>query len=142
MSGIRGVDTTPELFLRKGLHALGFRFRLHARDIPGKPDIVFRKYHALISVHGCFWHGHGCRYFKWPRSNADFWRNKIASNTERDRRNFLAQNNLGWRVLIVWECAVRRAQREKDFDLAGVAAQWLVSNAGSGVLDDKGVRFT
>ncbi|HET7832483.1 MAG TPA: DNA mismatch endonuclease Vsr [Gallionella sp.] len=140
MSGIRAKDTRPELFIRKGLHALGFRYRLHARDIPGKPDMVFPKYNALIEVHGCFWHGHGCSYFKWPKSNQAFWKEKIKLNRQRDRRSLATQEQLGWRVLVVWECAVRKNMSEHNFDVVNLVAQWLVQDTKPAFLDENGVH--
>lgn len=142
MSGIRGKDTKPELLVRKGLHALGFRFRLYAKDVPGKPDIVLPKYRALVVVHGCFWHGHGCRYFKNPKSNSQFWESKISANRARDARNAKDQLDKGWRVLVVWECAVRRSVHENDFDVAGYIAAWLLAGYKTGFIDESGMHFT
>lgn len=107
MSGIRGRNTKPEIMIRSLLHHHGFRFRLHVRDLPGKPDIVLPRHHAVIFVHGCFWHGHDCPLFKWPGTRADFWREKIGRNQSNDN---LAREALlagGWRVGIIWECAIR-----------------------------------
>lgn len=140
MAGIRSRNTRPELFLRKGLHSLGFRHRLHAKGIPGKPDLVFPKHHALIEVFGCFWHGHGCRYFKLPATNTAFWKNKIGCNQDRDRRNLDSVIAAGWRCLIVWECAVRQSQRADDApDVVGLAAQWLTSGKQLAVIDESGI---
>lgn len=111
MAGIRGTDTRPEMLLRKGLHALGWRYRLHGRGIPGKPDLVFPGRRALIFANGCFWHGHDCHLFKWPKSRPEFWREKIAGNIARDRRvreQLLAD---GWRIAEVWECALKGRER-------------------------------
>lgn len=111
MSGIRGKDTKPELLIRKALHKRGFRYRLHCKDLPGKPDLCFPKYKAVIFVHGCFWHGHDCHLFKWPKTRPDFWRSKIARNRAVDaesRDKLLAQN---WRVGVVWECALKGRAR-------------------------------
>jgi DNA mismatch endonuclease (patch repair protein) len=105
MSGIRGKDTKPELIIRKALHARGFRFRLHVKDLPGKPDLVLPKYGAVIFVHGCFWHGHGCDAgTNRPRSNLAYWRPKLLRNRRRDATNRRALKRLGWKVLVVWEC--------------------------------------
>ena len=104
MSRIRGVDTKPELFVRRALHAKGYRFRTHFRELPGRPDLVFTKRHAVIFVHGCFWHRHGCRKTYDPKSRREFWREKFADNVSRDRRNQYLLARDGWRVLIVWEC--------------------------------------
>lgn len=107
MSGIRGKDTKPEIIVRHALHRAGFRFRLHRKDLPGKPDIVLPKYHTVIFVHGCFWHGHGCRYFKVPKTRTDFWLDKIMANAKRDRQQEDALRAAGWRVFTVWECDIR-----------------------------------
>jgi DNA mismatch endonuclease (patch repair protein) len=126
MSGIRTQNTGPEIVIRKGLHALGFRFRLHAKDISGKPDIVLPRFRALINVHGCFWHGHGCRYCKTPSTNTAFWLNKINTNRLRDQRTLQLQMDSGWRCLIIWECAIRLAQRmPHEFDVTNLSANWL-----------------
>jgi DNA mismatch endonuclease (patch repair protein) len=140
MSGIRSSDTRPELFLRRGLHALGFRYRLHVSNIPGKPDLAFPAYGALVAVHGCFWHGHGCSYFKWPKSNQNFWKNKIWSNKKRDIRTLNEQTKLGWRVLVVWECAVRRGIQQPRFDVTNLVARWLRNSNKSAYLDEEGVH--
>lgn len=111
MAGIRGTDTRPEMLLRKSLHALGWRYRLHGRGIAGKPDLVFPGRRALIFANGCFWHGHDCHLFKWPKSREAFWRDKIAGNIARDRRvrdQLLAD---GWRIAEVWECALKGRER-------------------------------
>lgn len=125
MSGIRGRDTNPELQIRRLLHAQGFRFRLHGNDLPGKPDIVFPKYGAVIFIHGCFWHGHDCHLFKWPSTRPEFWRTKIASNQQRDCRAVEALNNLGWRVATVWECALKGRARRDEAAVAKSLANWL-----------------
>lgn len=104
MSGIRGKNTKPELTVRKFLHRKGLRFRLHAK-LPGKPDLTFPKYKTAVFVHGCFWHRHeGCRFSTTPKNNAGFWQKKFAANVERDARATAQLEELGWRVLIVWEC--------------------------------------
>lgn len=140
MSGIRSKNTRPEIFIRQGLHALGFRFRLHAKDIPGKPDIVLKKHRALIIVHGCFWHGHGCRYCKTPKTNTAFWQEKIQKNKLRDERTLQLQLDAGWRCLLVWECAVRRAkQMPNELDIVALSASWLVGNGCLGVIDEQGL---
>ena len=141
MSGIRAKNTRPEIFLRKGLHALGFRFRLHVKDIYGKPDIVLPKYRALIMVHGCFWHGHNCRYFKLPATNTVFWRSKIEGNSQRDRHNLERQLAAGWRCLVVWECAVRACQREPmRLDVVTLAAQWLTGDSVVAEINEQGLQ--
>ena len=107
MSRIRGKDTKPEMILRRGLHGRGLRYRLHGSGIPGKPDMVFPRYRAVVFVHGCFWHGHGCSLFRWPKTRAAFWRTKINGNMERDRSALNALNADKWRALVVWECSLR-----------------------------------
>ena len=108
MSRIRSKDTKPELLVRKGLHARGFRFRLQDRKLPGRPDIVLPKYGVAIMVNGCFWHGHGgCRYATKPKSNIEFWETKIARNKHRDEVTAAHLEALGWTVIVVWECELR-----------------------------------
>ena len=108
MSRIRCKDTKPELLVRKGLHARGFRFRLQDRKLPGRPDIVLPKYGVAIMVNGCFWHGHkGCRYATKPKSNVEFWEAKIARNKHRDEVTSAHLEALGWTVIVVWECELR-----------------------------------
>lgn len=108
MSRIKGRNTTPEMRVRKFLHAHGFRYRLHVKRLPGSPDIVLPKYHVAIFVHGCFWHQHpGCQYASMPKSNTAFWKVKLDGNLERDRRNIVALEKMGWRCLIIWECLTK-----------------------------------
>ena len=133
MSGIRGVDTTPEKQIRSMLHSSGFRFSLHRKDLPGKPDIVLPKYGAVIFVHGCFWHRHECHMFKWPQSNKDFWREKITLNAQRDIRNMLALTELGWRVLVIWECALRGPTAKPD-EVLKRADRWLRGNRSKQII--------
>ena len=112
MSRIRGKDTKPELLVRKGLHARGFRFRLQDRNLPGRPDIVLPKYGVAIMINGCFWHGHGgCRYATKPKSNIEFWETKIARNKHRDEVTSAHLEALGWTVIIVWECELRGKEK-------------------------------
>ena len=114
MSRIRSKDTKPEELVRKYLFSKGFRYRKNDTRFPGKPDIVLPKYKTVIFVNGCFWHMHeGCKYFVWPKNNAKFWRDKIMSNVERDKRNYQLIQQQGWRVYIVWECELRRSMRDK-----------------------------
>jgi len=105
MSRIRGKDTKPEMKVRRAAHALGYRFRLHRKDLPGKPDLTFPSRRAVVFVNGCFWHRHECdRGRKTPASNVEFWQDKFRRNVERDRRNVAALESEGWRVLTIWEC--------------------------------------
>jgi len=109
MSRVRTKGTAPELALRSALHSAGIRFRLHRKDLPGKPDIVLPKYRSVIFVHGCFWHHHeGCIKSKMPKTNIEFWQDKIAANIKRDKSNQDDLAKLGWRVLIVWECNIKK----------------------------------
>lgn len=109
MRNIRGKDTKPELLLRRALHARGFRYRLHYKGLPGRPDLLFPKYRAAIFVHGCFWHRHpGCSKATTPATRADFWQNKFAENTARDQRNIEQLRSASWRVLVVWECELAK----------------------------------
>ena len=112
MSRIRGQDTKPELVVRSIVHQLGYRFRLHRIDLPGKPDLVLPKYRTIIFVHGCFWHMHRCRYGRvTPRTNAEFWQEKRLGTVDRDRRNRRALRNDGWQVFTVWECWTRNPKQ-------------------------------
>lgn len=120
MSRIRGRDTKPEKVVRSLLHRMGYRFRLHRKGLPGKPDIVLPKYRTVIFVHGCFWHRHsGCRFAYTPKSRGEFWQQKFRANRRRDHRSTAALTRLGWRVLVIWECETQggkalavRMQRE------------------------------
>lgn len=125
MAGIQGKNTSPELIVRKGLHAMGFRFRIHAAHLPGRPDLILPKYRVAIFIHGCFWHGHSCRYFKIPKTRTDFWMEKINSNRRRDEIQIAALKALGWRVLVIWECAVRKMKKQQSSLLLEEVAAWL-----------------
>lgn len=118
MASIRGRDTKPELMVRQYLHGCGFRYRLHVRELPGRPDLVLPKWKAAVFVHGCFWHGHeGCRYFRVPATRTDFWVAKIRGNAERDARAEAALIGAGWRVIVLWECALRHNREEALLEL-------------------------
>ena len=124
MSGIRGKDTKPEMIVRRGLHAMGFRYTLHNRKLPGSPDLVLPKYNAVIFVHGCFWHGHDCHLFKWPKTRPDFWREKIGKNAKRDARAIQKLREAGWRTGLVWECQIRE---QDTSELLTSLRSWLTS---------------
>jgi DNA mismatch endonuclease (patch repair protein) len=110
MSRIRAKDTQPEMIARRYFWRQGLRYRLHVKELPGRPDIVFTKHRAIVEVRGCFWHGHqGCSKFQWPQSSKAFWRAKILRNRERDAANLRALRRKGWRVFVLWECQVRRS---------------------------------
>lgn len=140
MSGIRGKNTKPELLIRKALHNLGYRYRLHVKDLPGKPDLVFPKYHAIILIHGCFWHGHDCSLFKFPSSNVDFWKSKIERNREVDLRTRNLLREKQWRTLEIWECALRGKKKYDLQKLITAIEKWLVSAEESAELrsEDQG----
>lgn len=123
MSSIRGKDTWPERALRSRLFARGFRYRLHVKRLPGTPDLVFPKYRAVVFVHGCFWHRHkGCRYTTTPKSNEEFWSHKFQDNSERDKRHTEMLLALGWRVAVVWECALKQSVE----NTAQTVEEWLL----------------
>lgn len=114
MSQIKGKNTKPEELVRKYLFAQGFRYRKNVGSLPGRPDIVFPKYRTCIFVNGCFWHKHeGCKYFVWPKNNADFWKKKITGNVERDLRQQNELRSLGWNVIVIWECELKKHLFEK-----------------------------
>lgn len=113
MSRIHSKNTKPEELVRKALFSKGFRYRKNDKRFSGHPDIVLPKYKTVIFINGCFWHGHeGCRYFVWPKSNTEYWWGKISSNIERDKLNYASLQKQGWRVIIVWECELKRDKRE------------------------------
>lgn len=125
MAGIKGRNTKPELLIRHLLHRKGFRYRIHVKDLPGKPDIVLPKYRSVIFVHGCFWHGHqGCHLFRLPATRTEFWQEKILRNQTNDHRAvelLLASN---WRVCIVWECSIRGARKDPE-KVVNTIIDWL-----------------
>lgn len=113
MSHIRSKDTKPEEVVRKYLFSRGLRYRKNCSKLPGKPDVVLKKYHTIVFVNGCFWHQHDCGRFHWPSSNTDYWKRKIARNVQRDAENYKALENSGWRVLIIWECELKKNVRDE-----------------------------
>lgn len=124
MAGIKGSDTKPEIRVRRYLHACGFRFRLHRRDLPGRPDLVLPKYHLAIFVHGCFWHRHaGCAYASTPSTRPGFWQKKFAANIARDQRNIDNLMESGWRVFVLWECGLMQCFEQLD-----KLPRWIVDN--------------
>lgn len=128
MSGIRSKNTTPELTVRKGLHALGLRFRIHDRQIPGKPDLIYKRCRAAIFVHGCFWHGHSCSYFRLPGTRREFWSRKISGTQSRDSKVMAALKAAGWRQLTVWECAFRDKDLREQKRVIRRIFRWITSN--------------
>lgn len=131
MSRIKGKDTKIELEVRRGLHALGFRYRLGGASLPGRPDIVLPKHRAVVFVHGCFWHRHNCHLFRLPKTRTEFWETKIASNVERDARAEKQLRSLGWHVEILWECQLRGLSTE-DRARAIIALGERIRNRGNG----------
>lgn len=132
MSGIRGKNTKPELAIRRGLHAMGFRFRLHATNVPGKPDLVLPRFRAAIFVNGCFWHQHDCHLFKMPSTRPEFWQKKIMSTVARDQAVRAALVDSGWRQMVVWECALKgRTRLQLDAVLRRIV-EWLKGGEQTG----------
>lgn len=129
MAAIKAKDSKPELLIRRGLFRRGFRYRLHARHLPGCPDLVLPKYKAAIQVHGCFWHGHDCDLFQWPISRSGFWRDKIGGNQVRDASSDEELIARGWRVLTIWECAIRGRQAMPLGQVLDRAAAWIRAGA-------------
>jgi DNA mismatch endonuclease (patch repair protein) len=125
MSRIRGCDTKPEMLIRRGLHSRGLRYRLHDRKLPGRPDLVFPRYHTAVFVHGCFWHAHGCALSKLPATRQDFWLKKLEGNAARDRNAITALQAANWRVLVIWECALRGPGRSEDTIVLDSAARYI-----------------
>jgi len=117
MSRIKGKNTKPELLVRKWLWSHSYRYRLHRKDLPGKPDIVFPGRKKVIFVHGCFWHKHNCKYFKWPQTNTDFWKKKINKNVRRDQKNYQALTADGWDYFIIWECELKEKLSDVQIEL-------------------------
>jgi DNA mismatch endonuclease (patch repair protein) len=118
MSRIRSTNTKPELLVRKFLHAQGFRYKLHDKTLPGKPDLVLPKYKTVIFIHGCFWHGHNnCRYFVVPKTRTDWWVNKINANSSNDAKAVKALKKEGWKIITVWECNLKPAKLEKTLSV-------------------------
>ena len=132
MSQIKGKSTKIEVLIRSALHRNGFRFRVNQSDLPGKPDIVLSKYKAIILVHGCFWHYHGCRYSIIPETRHDWWKDKLSANKERDVRIIKELTSLGWRVLVVWECAIKYASNESLKKTLEGIEYWIKSDAEYG----------
>ncbi|PKN67340.1 MAG: very short patch repair endonuclease [Deltaproteobacteria bacterium HGW-Deltaproteobacteria-15] len=139
MRANRGKNTGPEVSVRKAFYSKGFRYRLHDRNLPGRPDMVFKPQKAVVFVHGCFWHGHSCRRKPHAKSNCSYWQQKIEANKRRDleTRNELLQKN--WRILVIWECAVRRRKppfaESADIELA---VSWLLGSGRLAILSEKG----
>lgn len=135
MAGIKGKDTKPEVAIRKALFSLGFRYRIHDKRLPGRPDLVFPGRKAVIFVEGCFWHGHDCHLFKWPSSRQEFWKDKIGGNKQRDVRVRGELQALGWRHLTVWECSLKGRTRLPFPQLIDTIVAWLESTEPAGEIE-------
>lgn len=127
MSRVGSKDTKPELLIRRRLYALGYRYRLHVKDLPGTPDLVFPRYKSVIQINGCFWHGHACPLCRMPSSNSDYWHKKVARNKERDISNRQRLVEEGWRVLTIWECALRGKEKLALNQVLESTSEWLLS---------------
>ena len=138
MSRIRAKNTKPEMIVRRALHSLGFRFRLHRRDLPGTPDVVLPKWRTAIFVSGCFFHGHDCALFRLPATNTEFWAQKIGRNRERDQKDVAALLNKGWRVVTVWECALKGKQKLSSDHLCDALHQFIGGQAKQGAVSGAG----
>ncbi len=132
MSGIRNRDTGPERLIRSALHRLGFRFRLHPADVPGRPDLILPRYSAALFVHGCFWHGHDCSLFRLPGTRRPFWRAKISRNVERDAEVARLLEQQGWRQLTIWECTFRGPDSIGIEETVRRTARWMTSRRARG----------
>lgn len=125
MSAVRSYDTKPELIVRKAAHKLGLRFRLHDKKLPGRPDLVFKKWKTVVFVNGCFWHRHkGCKKASLPKTNVKFWTEKFEANVKRDKTNYRALKKLGWKVVIIWQCEAKSIDAAQE-----ILKQRLLNNA-------------
>ncbi|OMG56599.1 very short patch repair endonuclease [Azonexus hydrophilus] len=125
MTGIKGKNTRPEIAVRKEMFRRGFRYRLHAKELPGKPDIVFPRFRAVVFVHGCFWHGHDCHLFRLPSTRPEFWKTKIDRNRQNDAKSIEALLSSGWRVAVIWECSTRGKKESGLLSVADELQSWL-----------------
>ena len=140
MARIRGRDTTPEIAVRRIAHRMGLRFRLHRNDLPGRPDLVFPKHRLAVFVHGCFWHRHkGCRFASNPKSRVAFWNEKFAANVARDARQEAALKELGWSVLVIWECETRNETAVERSLAASTKPGWVAKQYESGRRVGRGI---
>lgn len=135
MSRIRGRNTKPEMLIRRGLHTRGLRYRLHDRTLPGRPDLVFSKYRTVVFIHGCFWHLHGCSLSKIPATRQNFWKAKLEGNAVRDNKAISALQKDGWRVLVIWECALRGPDRLNEADVIDYAAGYISQKHGNSYVE-------
>ncbi len=131
MSGIKAKNTKPELVIRKGLFASGYRYSLHSKKLPGKPDIVLTKHKVVIFVHGCFWHMHNCPLFVLPKTRTEFWQKKLQENVERDSTNIRNLKSKGWRIAIIWECAIKKKKPSEIKSVIEQLDNWIKSSSTS-----------
>lgn len=142
MANIKSKNTHGEILVRKELHKMGFRYQLHRKGIPGKPDLAFPKFRAVIFINGCFWHAHDCHLFKWPSSRPEFWREKINSNKIRDEKNYINCTELGWRILIIWECALKGKTKRPLNEVVNTTKNWLLYDTQSAEIKGKDVTYS
>ena len=142
MAAIRGRDTKPEMIIRRGLHARGFRFRLHNRRLPGSPDLVLRKWRTAVFVHGCFWHAHDCEYFKIPATRTDWWLSKLAGNVSRDLRTEKLLAETGWRIALIWGCAFMRDSFATEDEILDSVGTWITSQTEVLHVTGNGIFYT
>lgn len=140
MAGIKGKNTKPEILIRKELFKLGYRYRINSNRLPGKPDIVLPKYNAIIFIHGCFWHHHDCKLFKWPKSNSQFWKNKILANVERDNIQIRKLLGMGWKVLLVWECSIKGKNENEISNVVLKITKWLNGDSYNIEISERGIN--
>lgn len=126
MAAIKNKNTHPEMQVRRSLHKAGFRYRLHVANLPGRPDLVLQKYKAVIFIHGCFWHQHQCDMFHWPKSRTEWWVAKISANSAHDGAVQDKLRELGWRVLLIWECALKGKTKYSKVELIEAICDWLI----------------
>jgi DNA mismatch endonuclease, patch repair protein len=131
MPGIGGKNTKREILIRKGLHALGFRYRLHSPKLPGKPDIILPRYRAIILINGCFWDAHNCHLFKWPFTRKEFWEAKILSNKKRDHENLKQYSEAGWKTLVIWECALKGKTKLTLKTVLDLIVHWIICESAN-----------
>ena len=137
MSNIKGKNTQPEIKIRKALHSKGFRYKINDKTLYGKPDLVFPKYKAVILINGCFWHKHNCHLFKWPSSRKQFWREKITNTAKKDNITLTILKSQSWRVLIVWECAIKGRTRLEFDTVINTIVDWLESDNKFSVIEGR-----
>ena len=136
MSKIHSKDTKPEIIVRKWLWCQGYRYRLHRKDLPGKPDIVLPKYNGIIFIHGCFWHRHNCKYASDPKTNIEFWDKKLNDNVQRDKKNIKELKNLGWRVLVIWECEIKKWDSKIEKKMRNFLHDNIIQNKAGNIYYD------